>query len=144
MPHLEQAVKYEPLPSYPHLGQMDIDIWTRFLEKNPTRFSRVWYDFRVGDEELLPEDWNPRARAGYADLTRWRIDVVAEDETAIYIIELKPHANAKALGQVSAYAELYEAEQRPSKPVIPVLLTDLIISTTQKLAKSWAVELWEV
>ena len=143
MPHVEREYPYGKLSSYPHLGPADAAIWERYIAANPSRFTRVWYDFRVGDEPAVADDTHPSIKAGWFDLTYWRIDVVAEDASAIYVIEIKPNANSKALGQADSYAMLYEEDEKPSKPVIAVVLTDTIISTTARIAAKKGIELWE-
>lgn len=104
----------------------------------------MWYDFRVGDGAEDDHECAGCIRASWYDLTRWRIDVIAEDEQKIYVIEIKPHANAKAIGQALSYAHLYREENQPGRIVVPVVLTDLAISTTKKCAASCGVEIWEV
>ena len=142
MPHSEQEYQYAPLTHYPHMRPADIGIWGRFVEKNPTRFLRVWYDFKVGDHEHVGETCEQCQATGWYDLTRWAADVIAEDARAIYVIEVKPAANAKALGQALSYALLFATEHKPTKPVVPVVLTDHEISTTRKVADMQGVELW--
>ena len=142
MPHEEIPEPYEPRAFYPHLGPADVKVWTRFILENPERFERVWYDFRVGDED--PEDLSV-ARAtneNWWDLTYWRIDVVGEDAEKFYIIEIKPNANSKAIGQALAYAALFTEDESPKKPVVAVVITDLLIPTTARIAQRFGVELW--
>lgn len=122
----------------------DVVIWQRFLMKYPDRFLRVWYDVHVGREEEMPDGVHPLAHASWCDLTSWKIDVVAEDKQFFYVIEVKPFANAKALGQAQSYAGLFVAKFRPDKPVIPVVLTDRIIPTAQECADYCGVKMWEV
>ncbi len=142
MPHVEEPYRYEKLPHYPDLRPEDRLIWERFIEKNPDRFSRVWYDVRVGDPAECPDETPENMKQAWADLTRWAIDVVGEDEDAIYVIEVKPYANAKAMGQALAYASIFDFFDGKEKRVIPVVLTDTLISTTQKCCAKNGVELW--
>ncbi len=142
MPHIEIAMPYGKLATYPHMGPADAAIWDRFISANPGRFQRVWYDFRVGDEAAVPDECSTRARDCWWDLTYWRVDVVAEDAEKIYVIEIKPLANAKALGQADSYAMLYEEDEKPSKPVVAVVLTDTIIPTTARIAAKNGIEMW--
>ncbi len=143
MPHQEIAQPFQRLSKYAHLRPADIEIWERFLLANPDRFLKVWYDYRVGDPADLDHECLFCANLAWYDLTRWQIDVVAEDREMIYVIEIKPHANAKAIGQALSYAKLFEVEQKPKKPVLPVVLTDVIIPTTQKCAAHCGVEIWQ-
>lgn len=142
MPHTETEYAYKSLPRYPHMRSADVLIWDRYIMKNPGRFLRVWYDFRVGDHEHVGEDCAMCKETGWYDLTRWAVDVIGEDAAAFYTIEVKPAANAKALGQALSYATLFVSEHKPAKPVIPVVLTDHEISTTRKVADLQGVELW--
>lgn len=144
MPHLETPLRYIKLPKYPHMRPADVVIWERFLEQHPDRFLRVFYDFRVGPGEHHNEPCPECLRTGWYDLTRWQIDVLAEDQTRIYVIEVKPAANAKALGQALGYAMLFRNEKRPPKPIVPVILTDHIIPATKKCAELCGVEIWVV
>ena len=120
----------------------DILIWQRFILANPDKFSKVYYDFKVGDGAEIHIDCNECTRADWYDLTRWGIDVVGENEEAIYVIEIKPSANAKALGQALSYAILFLSEHSATKAVIPVVLTDHEISSTRKVADELGIELW--
>lgn len=142
MPHVDKPYKYEMLTEYPHMRPADVSIWQRFIQNNPDRFLRVWYDFRVGDSAAIHEGCSECARGAWHDLTRWQVDVIGETDKAFYIIEVKPNANARALGQAQAYALLFEEEMKPQKPVIPVVLTDHEISTTSRLAKREGIEFW--
>ena len=144
MPHLDIPMEYLRLTRYPHMSPADIDLWDRFIERNPARFSRVWYDVHVGEGGETPEDCGYRDAACWWDLTRWRIDVVAEDGENFYIIEIKPNANAKALGQANAYAILFEDEHKPLKPVVSVVLTDSIHPNTERIAKREEIEIWKI
>ena len=142
MPHVETPQEYRILGSYPHLAPVDVAIWSRFIAENPQRFLRVWYDFRIGDEDAGDPDVAPRTNENWWDLTYWRIDVVAEDAKKFYVIEVKPLANSKAIGQALSYAKIFEEDEKPGKPVVPVVLTDRLIATTARCAEHCGVELW--
>ena len=144
MPHVEIKRPYERRAAYPHMGLADATIWNRFIHRYPDRFIHVWYDFRVGDKDEVAPEHSAIARACWWDLTYWRIDVVAEDAEKIYVIEVKPSANAKALGQASSYAMLYEEDEKPGKPVIAVVLTDILIPTTKRIGEKSGIEIWVV
>ena len=143
MPHREIEQGFEVLPKYAHLRPADVEIWQRFVEQNPGRFKRVFYDFKVGDAADVDEEITTEIKGAWYDLTRWAIDVVAEDERTIYIVEVKPNANSKAIGQALSYAVLYREEQSPKKRVVPVVLTDTIIKTTARCARGCGVQMWE-
>lgn len=142
MPHVEQAVPYEIRVKYPHLRPRDVEIWQHFIQKNPDRFNRVFYDYRVGDPEDWPEDAPRYIALAWKDLTMWQIDVTAEDDDFLYIIELKPFARSTAIGQALAYKILFDREEKPWKPTIPVVITDTILKSTKYVADKLGVQIW--
>lgn len=100
----------------------DTAVWTRFLETDGWRLRRVWYDVRVGQSVLGNVEVSPRERRIAEGLTRKRIDVVAQVGAGFWVIEVKPFANMKALGQALTYSRLFEKEYTVSGEVIPVIV----------------------
>ena len=144
MPHFAQKLPYKKQNKYPHLLPEDTAIWERWIESHPDVFSSVQYDVHIGIEEDIDEAIEESIRGAWFDLTRWKIDVLAEDEAALYIIEIKPFANSKALGQALAYSLLYESEHQPVKPIIPVVLTNSHIKTTRRAGELMGVRVWVI
>ena len=144
MPHIDNAYPYQMLDWYPHMRPKDRLIWDIFITQNPDAFLKVWYDVRVGDDDDIEKSCPAIIQADWHDLTMWQIDVVAEDEKKIYVIEIKPMANAKAVGQALAYAALYQEDHKPKKPVVPVVLTDVAIKTLLRCAQHCGVEVWAI
>lgn len=143
MPHIDHIYPYERMADYPHMRPLDEQIWTRFIQKNPDRFSQVQYDFGVGDPADADPELPENIIQAWHDLTRWKCDVVADDTETTYTIEVKPNANAKALGQALAYAVLYKIDHPGDRPVVPVVLTDVIHNTTAQAAKEMGILLWQ-
>ena|SRR3990167_1231264 len=143
MPHAEISFPFAKRSHYPHLSPEDTAIWERFIEANPGKFDHVYYDFRVGDEDPVPDDLPVAIRQAWWDLSYWRIDTVGEDAKNFYIIEIKPYANSKAIGQALSYAAIFLTDENPEKPVIPVVLTDVIFPTTQRVADLLNVQIWK-
>ena len=141
--HGAEEYNYERLPKYPHMRPADEIIWNAYLDKNPADFIRCYYDVKVGEPEIPEIQIEEKLKQAWRDLTRWGIDVLAEDNRFFYVIEVKPNANAKALGQALAYAKIWEEKRRPNKIVVPVVLTDIINPITAKAAGFMGVELWE-
>lgn len=142
MPHIEIPSAYEWRPSYPHMSPLDKMIWDRFIHSHPDKFLRVWYDFRIGDEDPIPEDLPASVRSAWFDLSYWRVDVIGETKDSIFVIEVKPFANSKAIGQALGYAAIFKTDEMPGLPVVPVVITDRIFPTTQRVADALDVELW--
>ncbi len=99
--------KFEKLSKYPHLKPEDVAVWARFLTQHEGFFESVDYDFKVGEgapqAPTLPENI---ARDGKI-LTQKKVDVVGYFADIVYIVELKPIADMRALGQILAYHALY-------------------------------------
>ena len=142
MPHVDKTYKYEPLPWYPHMGPKDADIWNKFVIANPGKFTRVIYDMRCGEVEDVHPEMAKNVQDAWYDLCRGRIDVVALTDKEIFVIEVKPRARGEALGQAINNAFLYTRENNPQLPVIPAVITDVIIPGTRIVAEAKGVHLW--
>ena len=142
MPHADVWHFYETLQFYPHMGPKDAHIWNAFVVASPRRFSRVLYDCRCGEIEPVPENTPKNIASAWEDLCRGRIDVVADDVDALYVIEVKPRARGEALGQAFNNAHLYAREQRPLVPVHAAVITDFILPSTRIVAAANGIELW--
>jgi len=126
-------------PRYPHMGPIESEIWHRFLALTELHFINIQYDVSVGIG-VIPEDLQKeylRRRELYEKglidyrtlreteaivesisyLTKLRIDVVAETEDEVWIIEVKPRAGRSALGQLESYHFWYVRQYHPIKPV---------------------------
>ncbi|MEK7578682.1 MAG: hypothetical protein AAB456_03130 [Patescibacteria group bacterium] len=144
MPHIDRKYPFVKMADYPHMRPKDKAIWNKFIDKNPGRFAGCFYDFLVGEKDDVDAETPQNVANAWWDLTRWNIDVIAFDSQAIYIIEIKPNANAKAIGQALAYKVLYETEHNPELPVVAVVITDIISATAKKVADRLNVEMWSV
>ena len=98
------------LPKFPHLLGGDIDLWRNFLFANPKFFDAVSYDVRVGEGMALQGDWSLEIADMAKTLSQRRIDVAAEREGAIWLIELKMDPSVSLIGQLEAYFILFSAE----------------------------------
>lgn len=98
--------KYEKLSKYPHLSPFDTAIWERFMRAFPARFDSCDYDWHVGNgAAFLPTgDDSPEGRENR--LYQKKIDVIGYKDNCATMIEVKPEANMKALGQMLVYFDL--------------------------------------
>lgn len=98
---------FQKLSKYPHMKPEDIAVWERFLIAHPDFFDTVDYDFKVGEgapqAPTLPEN----IRRDGKILTQKKVDVVGYRGDDVFIAELKPIADMRALGQVLSYSNLY-------------------------------------
>ena len=105
--HSPRIFPYEKLTKYPHMKPEDVAVWEVFIEKYPNAFNSVSYDVCCGEgADFLPtEEDTPAGRENR--LYKKKIDVVGYNGDTATIIEVKPYADFRGLGQIIGYHELY-------------------------------------
>ena len=107
---------------YPHMLPEDHATWTAFIESGQVDLDEVWYDVHVGRPMDVPAG-SPAFMQNVVDgVSRKRIDVVGRIANRVFIIEVKPHANMSALGQVVTYSNLFVAEFKIHGPVTAMIV----------------------
>lgn len=139
--HVLKEYPYKLLTKYPGMRPKDVVIWEEYILNHPDSFLRVWYDVHIGDPKLLIPKQHTVQDSGMYDVSRWCIDVLAETENFLFVIEIKPDALAGALGQALAYRALLEKIQQFAKPLHPVVLTDNVSPITRQAANLLKVSL---
>lgn len=97
-------------PAYPHMLEIECDIWSRFLISFGDRWERYDYDVHVGSAAKVPAGAGEEMERFVKAVTRKRIDAVGWSEAIPTIFEVKPYAGMSALGQLEAYQLLYHSE----------------------------------
>ena len=126
MPELGLTTVPKVAVRYRHMMAEDTVIWRRFISNGDYLPDVVWYDVRVGDMGILPDnppDWMTKMAW---HLLRKRIDVVGKVGFTFWIIEVKPRASYEAFGQVVYYSYAFEREYTPGGEVVPVIVTDQV------------------
>jgi len=119
---LGDAMKPTAMVNYPHMMAEDRDIWTKFLEIDGYEIEKVWYDVHCGLGLPVIGGTSSMEYKISQGVTRKRIDVVCTVKNEIWIVEIKPHANMKALGQIITYEKLFREEYSTPYKIIPVVL----------------------
>lgn len=100
---------------YPGLLQSDAPLWDEFLEKYGKQYDSFDYNVRVGEgvkvDENLPDYIQYMAKA----VSQKRIDAVGYSRGEIWLIEVTNYARVGALGQITAYRELYQETFNPTQ-----------------------------
>ncbi len=135
---------FEILSKYPHMKPQDVSIWERFIKCYPEFFNFCDYDVCVGDIRGDTSDLEPEWQKDAEYLGKYKIDIVAYRENNIYIIEVKPKAAAKALGQIIMYDFLYTKDFYPEENTIAMIITDEIMPNMQELCDEHKVLLMKV
>lgn len=98
---------FEKLSKYPHMKPEDVAVWERFIKDAPDFFDSVDYDYHVGKGRPyslnLPENIARSAKK----LSQRKVDVIGYKDDAVYVVEVKPIADMRALGQTLVYFKLY-------------------------------------
>lgn len=92
--------------SYTHMAPLDVAIWERFIRANQTYFDAVAYDVQVGSGPGFDTVVNPESGGNLDALYKKKIDVLGVKDGVHVIVEVKPRADSRALGQVEGYRDL--------------------------------------
>jgi len=113
---------YKILKSYTHLLAEDVALWERFIDAHPNYFDFVDYDIHVGEGMKIDPTWTPEIQKMATTLSQFRIDAIGWKGDIPTIIEIKPRAATKAIGQILVYSTLfqktYPKEPTPKKLII--------------------------
>ena len=136
--------KYEKGYWYPHMKPRDIAIWERFIAKYPDAYELCQYDYHIGEKPRFSEAAEDAAWNKMGALYQLKIDVLGYKGEHIDMIEVKPSANAASIGQLLGYRAIYLRDEKPSKPVFPVIVTDELKLNMDFLCKEQGVTLFVV
>lgn len=145
MRRLRAGEKPRVMLKYVHLWQKDYATWTAFLRSEWCLFEELWYDVHVGRAMGVPAE-SPAYMQAVADgVSRKRIDVVGRIGSTLYIIEIKPEANMKGIGQVVTYRDLFVKEFAVPGPVVGMMVAttcdcDILDTATEEGVQIIALE----
>ena len=132
---------YKKMAWYPHMGEKDAAIWSRFLDANPEAFDYCWYDLPVGSGEPVPLETQQNLKEDWLILTKYKCDVIGFKDGKPTIIEVKPRAGLGAVGQVITYDLLYqEYVDGKARPNL-IILTDALRSDMDWLCEEFGIEI---
>ena len=100
----------------------DVPVWHDFLDKYGDDFLQFYYDVALTTKPKPPE------APTEAMITMWkksfgkRIDVVAESDNAVWIIEVTERSFLRAIGQIMVYNELWKIDPPIKKPFAPYIV----------------------
>lgn len=109
---------------YPHMAPADVHLWEKFIRAQPGAFEFCTYDVPVGEAPAWLDVENDPEAAKQAILYKKKIDVVAEINGTTYIIEVKPFAGSKALGQLMSYELLYKDQHPETERIVKTIITN--------------------
>ena len=85
----------------------DVAVWGRFIAKNPGLFESCDYDMALGVGAPVDPNHPEEIQRDHTILTQKKVDVVAYRLDQVTLIEVKPIADMRAMGQIMTYHHLY-------------------------------------
>lgn len=107
---------------YARLLEPDIELLLDYQADHIAEYIKWTYDLRVGPGRDPGETVSPEIRKMALDLSRRRIDAVAETPDRIDLIEICHTAGYRTIGQLPIYAAYYTLDQKPTKPLRSCIL----------------------
>ena len=131
-------------PRYPHMREWEMEIMDRFHKH--IKFKAIFtYDEHVRINTKTPmEVQTDMEKQLWKQMTAYRIDVVIETNTEIYVCEVKDRLRPSAIGQALTYAHLYHKIHKPKKPVIPAIITALSDPDAKLVCDHYGIFVWVV
>jgi len=91
----------------PHMLRPDVPVWYRYLEKNASLFTALYYDCLLGAPVLTKEQEKDPLKKMWRYNVSKRADVVATTKDQVWIIEVADDPGLRALGQLHVYRTLW-------------------------------------
>lgn len=114
-------------PGYPiQMSSQDHIIWIRFRELYALSFNTFYFSVLVGDPILWSEGLDEGMRRVVDHASRRRIDVVGEKDNTWWLMEFRMNTGPGAIGSILTYKTLWEDDPPDQRPVIPVIVTDIL------------------
>jgi hypothetical protein len=114
--------KSQLMRDYPRMSPLDLPVWERYLKDNSNKYISIAYDLPCGTGVDCTDEQDDNMRDMYKHLTMKRIDAIGFNKSYIDLIEVKPVADIRALGQLIAYKHFFMEQYKPSVPVNMILL----------------------
>lgn len=95
----------------------DVAVWNRFIDKNPEYAERVDYDLPLGPGAQVNPEHPEEIQRDHTILTRKKIDCVCYRGEEIILVEVKPIADMRGLGQIITYSHLHAIDYPEAKNV---------------------------
>jgi len=107
------------------------EIWQRYLDAFGDSYEFFYYNVRIGEDRIRPEDREDPLKRMMEDLALKRIDAVGYRAGVWDIIEVRRHAGPGTLGQLLAYETLWVTYAPDKRPYTLGIVTDYMDIDTQ-------------
>lgn len=99
--------QFQRLAKYPGMKPEDVAAWERFIDSFPGYFETVDYNYALGTGAPVDPNAPENIQRDHTILTQKKVDVVGYRGSSVFIVEVKPIADMRALGQALVYSHLY-------------------------------------
>lgn len=106
----------------PHLLEVDIPVWYRFLKNHRPETINLYYDVYLGMHEMTRDQLKDSMQRMWYYANAKRVDAVIETPTEIWLIEVSNTLAIRAIGQALSYSVLYSQDPVIKKIEKPVLV----------------------
>lgn len=110
----------------PHMLQVDIPLWYRFLERWGSGFLNLYYDCLLGGPILDAEEKKDPLKWMWRVNLAKRADAIAELEKEVWIIEVASDPGLRILGQLQTYRILWLRDPKITKIERMILVCERI------------------
>ena len=125
---LGQPYKVDWAGTPPHMLMTDLPVWKRFQEKFGSIFKHFYFDVKVGGPDISLIKADPAIAYMWWELKAKKIDVIAEKEDEIWIIEVATRPGLRAVGQILSYRALWALDPKIEKIAQYYLVSDTVDS----------------
>lgn len=108
--------------AFANMAKRDEEVWRRFLMAHADRFLGFSYNIAMGGTRYALPDADEDDVRAWQYKTALKIDVCAITADEVWVIEVKPEAQAGALGAVIAYTLVAERERLFDRPTHPAIV----------------------
>jgi len=123
----------------PHMSTDDQVLWNKYKTDALKNAVNIYFDVGLGGQTDTPPGTSPEMARMWLRNTQKRIDVLIEEPNKWIILELRPRAQASAIGRLLQYFDLWKDDPPDTKPVELRLVTDTTDQDTKKLAQKLAI-----
>jgi hypothetical protein len=100
----------------------DVPLWHAYLDRAASQYKKFYYNVKVGGADVSKVQADDKMKKMFYQATAKRIDVLAEKESSLEIIEVASSPYLRAVGQCLTYSFLWSQDPKISKPANTVLL----------------------
>src|SRR3972149_3913505 len=118
----------------------DVPLWHDYLYQHANAFLRFYYNVRVGGPDVSKIEGDETIKRMWDLSTAKRIDVIAEKENEIWIIEVASSPYLRAVGQCLSSLFLWNQDPKIDKPAKMVLLCYYLDSDLERVLKHYGVD----